>query len=111
MDIFGATRSRVRHNYALITPDTHVVSPLVGWEKASATIHIAPELGARFTQYTAILAAGARSARPHASVERLIYVLEGSVSIECPATAKPTSPTMLAQGGYAYFPAGAAHAI
>ena len=62
MDVFGATRSRVSRNYALITPDTHVSSPLVGWERATAMVHISPALGARFTQYTAILQAGGRSA-------------------------------------------------
>ena len=52
---FGTTRSRVTQQYALITPDTHVNSLLVGWRNASAVIHISPEMGARFTQYTATL--------------------------------------------------------
>jgi (S)-ureidoglycine aminohydrolase len=108
MDIFGTTRSQVRPNYALITPDTHVLSPLLGWENASACFHITPEMGARFTQFTAIMAAGSKSAVPHASVERFIYVLEGTVVVDCPPAAKQTS---LAQGGYAYFPAGTTHAI
>ena len=54
---FGSTRSRVAQNYALITPDTHVRSPLVGWRNASAVVHISPQLGARFLQYTATLEA------------------------------------------------------
>ena len=111
MDIFGATRSRVRHNYALVTPDTHVVSPLVGWRKASAVFHITSEMGARFTQFTAMLEPGGESAMPPASVERLIFVLDGSVSIECAAIAKAGSPAALSTGGYAFFPADATHAI
>lgn len=106
MEIFGSTRSRMRWNYALITPDTHVASPLVGWQRASAIVHITPEMGAGFTQYTAILELGGESATPHASVERLIYVLEGSVSLSGTKTA-----TELTTGGYAYFPAGAPHGI
>lgn len=108
MDIFGATRSRVRAHYALITPDTHVQSPLVGWENASAVFHITPELGARFSQYTALLTAGAKSGMPHESVERLVYVLEGTVTVDCPSAGKSTS---LGTGGYAFFPAGFAHSI
>lgn len=109
MNVFGSTRSRIRSNYALITPDAHVAAPLVGWENASAAIHIAPELGARFTQYTAILAAGAKSAGPNGAVERLIYVREGTVAIDCYAS--PKSASTLTPGGFAYFPAGVVHTI
>ncbi|WP_425614030.1 (S)-ureidoglycine aminohydrolase [Anatilimnocola sp. NA78] len=108
MDVFGATRSRVRSNYALITPDTYVHSPLLGWENATAYFHITPEMGARFTQYTAVLAAGSKSGQPHESVERLIYVLEGGVSVDCPSEGKGTS---LTTGGYAFFPAGTKHLL
>jgi (S)-ureidoglycine aminohydrolase len=108
MDVFGSTRSQVRPNYALITPDTHVPSPLLGWENASAYFHITPELGARFIQYTAMLASGARSAMPHESVGRFVYVLEGSAVIDGATKSKPTP---LTQGSYAYFPAGTTHTI
>ena len=62
MDLFAATRSRISANHALITPDTHVRSPLIGWDKAEAVIHISPRLGARFIQYSAYLDAGGLSA-------------------------------------------------
>src|SRR5689334_12584923 len=110
MDVFGSTRSRVTRNYALITPDTHVPSPLQGWKNATGFFHITPELGARFMQSTAVLTAGAASALPHATVERLIYVLEGSVQVDC--AAHQSSPHATLQvGGFAYFPAGTAHTI
>lgn len=108
MNIFGATRSRIRSNYALITPDTHVPSPRMGWENTTALVHISPELGARFTQYSALLTAGAKSGMPHASVERLIFVHEGSVTIEC---ADAGGKKSLSAGGFAYFPAGCSHCI
>src|SRR5689334_316203 len=79
---FGTTRSRVTRTYALITPDTHVTSPLVGWRNASAVVHIAPEMGARFTQYTATLESGAVSASPGEGVERFVYVLDGAVRLK-----------------------------
>lgn len=96
---FGSTRSRVTSHYALITPDTHVVSPLVGWKNASAVIHISPEMGARFTQYTAFLTAGAESSTPGPGVERFIYVLEGEVKVESSA-----GDYVLSKGGYALLP-------
>ena len=55
MDVFGQTRSRLANDYALITPDTHVNSPLVGWENSSAVVHISPEMGSRFTQYLSLI--------------------------------------------------------
>jgi (S)-ureidoglycine aminohydrolase len=110
MNVFGSTRSRIRPNYALVTPDTHVPSPLIGWENATAFVHISPELGARFLQYTALLTTGAKSAIPLETVQRLIFVNEGDVSVDCADGAKRRH-TALTTGGFAYFPAGVAHVI
>ncbi len=103
---FGTTRSRVTNRYALITADTHVKSPLMGWQNASAVVHIAPEIGARFTQYTATLEASASSAMPGGGVERFIFVLEGTLSL----TAE-SKTTELRIGQYAFLPAGVIHQI
>ncbi len=59
---FGTTRGRVTPLYALITPDTHVPAPLVGWRGAIAVTHISPEMGARFAQYSVEMGPGAASA-------------------------------------------------
>ena len=107
MELFGTTRSRVMRNYALITPDTHVESPLVGWEGASAVVHISPEMSARFTQYTARLEAGGASGSPGAGVERFVYVLDGEIDVEAAGETKQG----LAGGGFAYLPADTKHAI
>jgi (S)-ureidoglycine aminohydrolase len=103
---YGTTRSRVTSRYALITADTHVNSPLVGWRNASAVVHIAPEMGARFTQYTANLLAGAASAPPGDGVERFIYVLDGTVSLSA-----DEKSTELRNGQFAFLPAGVEHQI
>jgi (S)-ureidoglycine aminohydrolase len=103
---YGTTRSRVTGRYALITADTHVTSPLVGWRNASAVVHIAPEMGARFMQYTANLLAGATSAPPGDGVERFIYVLDGAVSL-----AVDGKKTELGVGQFAFLPAGLEHQI
>jgi (S)-ureidoglycine aminohydrolase len=101
---FGTTRSRVASNFALITPDTHVISPLVGWKNASAVIHIAPEIGARFTQYTAILDAGAVSAPPGEGIERFVFVLEGSITLDAAAKSH-----RLGIGEFAFIPCNTQH--
>jgi (S)-ureidoglycine aminohydrolase len=105
MDVFGSTRSRVARNYALLTPDTHVPSPLIGWENATGFFHITPEMGARFQWYTAVLAAGAKSAPPHVSVERFVFVLEGNPSLQV------HTKIDLKPGSYAFLPAGTKHTI
>jgi (S)-ureidoglycine aminohydrolase len=47
----GFTRTVVKRNYALITPDGHVPSVLPGWKNAVVIIHIAPVMGGpRFAQ-------------------------------------------------------------
>ncbi len=67
--------------YALITPDTHVSAPLVGWQNATAVMHISPEIGARFTQYTAELGPNAHSGSPGEGIERFVFVLDGEILV------------------------------
>ena len=107
MDVFGQTRSRLSNDYALLTPDTHVSSPLVGWENTTAVIHISPEMSARFTQYTATMEAGGSSAMPGENVQRFLYVQEGS----CSLSLGEAGPEKLKQGAYAFIPAQTEHEI
>ena len=66
----GSTRTVVKRNYALITPDGFVPSVLPGWKNAVVIIHIAPVMnGPRFAQLTITLdenssGAGNTGARP-----------------------------------------------
>ncbi len=64
-------------------------------QKATAIVHAAPAIGARFTQYTVEFEAGG-SLGP-ASVQRFLYVLEGNVEV---------NRASLTSGDYAYFPSG-----
>ena len=105
MEIFGQTRSRVTQNYALITPDTHVTSPLLNWTKSDCVLHISPEMGARFSQYTAKMESGGTSGPPATGVQRFIYVQSGSCTVNAEST------TQLSAGGYAFFPTQAEHEI
>jgi (S)-ureidoglycine aminohydrolase len=103
---FGTTRSRVTGQYALITPDTHVPSPLVGWRNASRVVHISPEMGARFAQYTAILGPSAASAAPAEGIERFLFVIAGSIHLSVAGKRHD-----LAEGQFAFLPAGTLHEI
>ncbi len=102
MDVFGNTRSRIAPDHALITPDTHVTSPLVGWKKSSAIIHISPEMGARFTQYTAQMEAGGSSLSAGPGIQRFAFLQSGKVAV---------GSQKLSGGGYLWLPADGEHVI
>ena len=103
MDPFGTTRSRVAGDHALICPDGFVRSPLPGWGGTQGVVLIAPPLGARFSQYLALMEPGVMAGPPPAGVERVVYVLEGSVEVSPPRGPART----LDPGGFAFVPAGA----
>ena len=105
MDIFGQTRSRVTQHYALITPDTHVNSPLLNWTNSECVLHISPEMGARFSQYTVSMQSGGTSGMPSPGVERFVYVQSGSCKVTSSKSAN------LSAGGFAFFPADQQHEI
>lgn len=100
MHELGLTRSAHRSDHLLQTPDTFVRAPLPGMHKATAVIHAAPQIGAKFMQYTAEFEPGGRL--PAATAQRFLYVLEGE--IEC-------SGHVLGPGDYAYVPPGAKEAV
>jgi len=100
MHQLGQTRSAHRADHLLQTPDTFVRAPLPGMQKATAIVHIAPAMGARFLQYTAEFEAGGTLAP--ASVQRFVYVLDGELKVD---------GVVLARGDYAYFPAEHAAAV
>ncbi len=61
----GLTRSSNQRDHLLQTPDTFVRAPFPGMRNANAIVHVAPALGAAFTQYTIEFAAdGSYSAGP-----------------------------------------------
>lgn len=100
MSPFGATRSRVCKDHALITPESFVRSTLPGWSKTEVVVLIAPPLGARFTQYLAFMEPGAASSPAPAGVERFVFVLDGEITLSYAPGASET----LKPGGYLYLP-------
>ena len=104
MHNLGQTRSSHQPNHLLLTPDTFVRTPLPGMKGCTAIVHVAPALGAAFTQYTAEFAGGGELGPT--SAQRFLYVLEGGLNIETEGTRQALGPC-----GYAFFPEGQPHRI
>ncbi len=101
----GSTRSSLKPDHLLQTPDTFVRSPLPGAEGVEFIIHAAPQLGARFTQMTAEFVAG--GALGPAPAQRFLYVLDGKIE----AQSRRESGTFSSRAAIAYLPQGAAHTV
>jgi (S)-ureidoglycine aminohydrolase len=69
-----------------------------------AIVHIAPAIGARFTQYTAEMESGGKLGQT--SAQRFIYVLNGTVTVTISGSAQT-----LDADGFAYLPQGSDHSI
>ena len=93
-------RSRLRRSHAVFTPESFVRSDLPGWERSQGVILISPRIGAKFVQYLALMETGGRAGQPPAGVERVLYVVDGRVSLGCPGAAE----CVLDPGGFAYCP-------
>ena len=104
MQHLGFTRSSLKHDHLLQTPDTFVRTPLNGATGVEFIIHAAPQLGSEFTQLTAEFAVGGTLAP--APAQRFLYVLEGELSLEL-----FSQKHSLTEGGFAYIPEGTLHTV
>lgn len=102
MHYLGSTRSSLKHDHLLQTPDTFVRSPLPGAENVEFVVHAAPRMGAGFTQMTAEFAAGGLLGP--APGQRFVYVLEGKLELEADGKKHVLGP-----GGFGYLPQGIQH--
>jgi (S)-ureidoglycine aminohydrolase len=100
MQRLGQTRSALRADHLLLTPDTFVRAPLAGMKGATAIVHAGPAMGAGFTAYTTEFEPGG-SLGP-AYTQRFIYILEGTLAMD--------GKTLPAHG-YIYLPAGSCLSI
>ncbi|URE06710.1 protein kinase G11A-like [Musa troglodytarum] len=71
-DLPGFTRSVYRWDHALITPESHVFSPLPDWVNTLGAYLITPAMGAHFSMYLAKMQENSRSGLPPKDVERYI---------------------------------------
>jgi (S)-ureidoglycine aminohydrolase len=94
----GLTRSSLKPDHLLQTPDTFVRIPLPGASGVDCIVHAGPQLGAGFSQITAeFLEGGTLTAGP---AQRFVYVLTGELELTIGSDKHLLSP-----GGYAYVPA------
>ena len=99
-DLFGSTRTVIKRNYALITPDGFVPSVLPGWKNAVVIIHIAPVMnGPRFAQLSITLDEASSGTGNTGALEHFYYVLAGG----CTALLGGKKYKLIA-GSYAFVP-------
>ncbi len=80
---FGETRTRVTQTHAIIGPDGHVISPLTDWVSTEGVVLISPVMqGPRFVQYLVHGSAGCLTTGSSLGIQRLVYVLEGEVTLD-----------------------------
>ncbi len=104
MQHLGFTRSSLKPDHLLQTPDTFIRTPLNSAPGVDFIVHTAPQLGAEFSQMTAEFAPNGKLAP--APAQRFLYVLEGELSLEV-SGANHT----LTEGHYAYIPEGTPHTV
>lgn len=106
MHPLGQTRSASRRDHFLLTPDTFIRTPLPGLTNGMAIVHVAPQGGAAFTMMTVEFEAGGELTQ--GPTQRLIYVLDGELTLTEPGKDEPHS---ISAGGYAYLPTEYAHTL
>jgi (S)-ureidoglycine aminohydrolase len=100
----GSTRSSLKPDHLLHTPDAFIRTPLPGAVDVEFVVHVSPRLGARFTQMTAEFAVGGWLGP--APAQRFVYVIEGELAL---TVAEQTHS--LSNGGFAFLPQGTSHSI
>jgi (S)-ureidoglycine aminohydrolase len=100
----GATRSSLKADHLLQTPDTFIRTPLPGAEGVEFIVHAAPQLGAGFTQMTAEFAAEGKLGPTPA--QRFVYVMDGEIEVSA-----GTRQHLLLPGGFTYLPQGVPHSV
>jgi (S)-ureidoglycine aminohydrolase len=82
-DLFGTTRTVIKRNYALITPDGFVPSVLPGWKNTVVIINIAPVMsGPRFTQIQFTLDDTSTGIGETGALEHFYFVFSGECSVQ-----------------------------
>jgi (S)-ureidoglycine aminohydrolase len=100
----GATRTTVRPDHLLHTPDAFIRTPLPGARGVEFVLHASPRIGAHFAQMTAEFAQdGVLGNTP---AQRFVYVLEGTLLLTVEGATHE-----LTAASFAYIPQGAPHVL
>ncbi|OMP07500.1 hypothetical protein COLO4_07285 [Corchorus olitorius] len=106
-DLPGFTRSVYKRDHALITPESHVFSPLPDWTNTLGAYLITPAMGSHFVMYLAKMQENSRSALPPHDVERFVFVIQGTVTL----TNMSGISNKLMVDSYAYLPPNFEHSL
>ncbi|CAL9176187.1 (S)-ureidoglycine aminohydrolase-like [Musa acuminata AAA Group] len=106
-DLPGFTRSVYRWDHALITPESHVFSPLPDWVNTLGAYLITPAMGAHFSMYLAKMQENSRSGLPPKDVERFVFVVDGGVTFSNGSIIDHKLPV----DSYAYLPPNVEHLL
>ncbi len=104
MHHLGITRSSLKPDHLLQTPNTFIRTPLPGADGVEFVIHAAPQLGAHFTQMTAEFTSGGTLGP--APAQRFLYVLKGKLELKAAGKTNILTP-----GGFAFLPQGTPHTV
>jgi (S)-ureidoglycine aminohydrolase len=108
----GGTRSSLKSDHLLHTPDTFIRTPLPGATGVDFIVHAAPRLGAAFTWMTAEFAEDSSLHEAPKGVQRFLYVLEGEleteytykISLDDPYAEEFEERDILTAGSFLYIP-------
>ena len=104
MHHLGATRSSLKADHLLQTPDTFIRTPLPGALDVEFVIHVAPQLGARFSQMTAEFSEAGVLGPTLA--QRFLYLIDGELELTVAGETHIVVPD-----GFAYLPQGTEHTV
>ncbi|XP_055821203.1 (S)-ureidoglycine aminohydrolase [Solanum dulcamara] len=106
-DLPGFTRSVYKKDHALITPESHVFSPLPDWTNTLGAYLITPAIGSHFVMYLAKMQENSKSGLPPSDVERFIFVVQGNAVL----TNISGNVHKLTVDSYAYLPPNLDHTV
>ncbi len=98
----GIARTAIRHDHALVAPESHVPLGLSDWRNGHVVALISREMGAKFAQYLLRLDEDGLALPPNLACEHFVLALRGDFDIELPGHAWP-----LPAGAFAYLPPNA----
>ena len=106
MEISALTRSVVKRNHAVISPDGYINSRVPGWTDCTVNVLISEQMGARFGQTLVTAHTGGTLTGSTKVSQLFFYVITGS----CTATVAGDA-TALRAGSFIYVPPGRQYSI
>jgi len=99
MEISAMTRSVVKKNHALISPDGYVNSVLPGWTNCTVNVIINGEMGASLCQTLITMHKGGRLSGITSDAQIFFYLLEGQCKVSVSGAEK-----IISRGQFVYVP-------